>query len=577
AANLHSSATMIKPLAAAVCTVFGISYSYYYFTNLTRHLTNIFRGANPESTEQIAVPPLAASAPGEEANEEEIEQNGHNSPAVVTPQPERPEPVLLNEEHEQTVSSEMPCQTQGELFPAQEQEEQLRQVEEPQENGPNITAEPQAELPELQRDIVAVRRKIREDRRGIQDEKNLPQQRGDQQTQNINKQRQAELQETEARIKAREKRLDEEIQIVREKFNVLLQKHNFLQNQIYTSFIMQPAAAGPLFRGASSPQSKDWSPLALFSSSVLMSAQKEEMEEKHLELLSRMVNMENPMMKYTELEHIGCGGFGEVCRALDIATGEEVAIKKINLRGLRTKEVTLNELMVMKRNRSPNLVNYLDSYLLHEELWIVMEYMDGGTLSSIINEIQMSEVEIAAVSRECLQGLDFLHSNLMIHRDVKSCNILLRRDGSVKLADFGLSTLLITDQNQRTSMVGTSWWMAPEIVTHKPYGPKVDIWSFGIVGFEMVEGDVPHGKESSFSARQLIATGGTPQLQQPELLSALLRDFLSCCLQTDEAQRWSAKELLQHEFVTSAKPASSLVPLISLVKRRTDKAMWQSF
>ncbi|NXI30998.1 PAK3 kinase, partial [Sterrhoptilus dennistouni] len=91
-----------------------------------------------------------------------------------------------------------------------------------------------------------------------------------------------------------------------------------------------------------------------------------------------------------------------------------------------------------------------------------------------------------------LQGLDFLHSNLMIHRDVKSCNILLRRDGSVKLADFGLSTHLITDQNQRTSMVGTSWWMAPEIVTHKPYGPKVDIWSFGIVGFEMVEGDVPH-------------------------------------------------------------------------------------
>ncbi|NXI30999.1 PAK1 kinase, partial [Sterrhoptilus dennistouni] len=77
-----------------------------------------------------------------------------------------------------------------------------------------------------------------------------------------------------------------------------------------------------------------------------------------------------------------------------------VAIKKINLRGLRNKEVTVNELMVMKKNRSPNLVSYLDSYLLHEELWIVMEYMDGGTLSSIINEIQMSEVEIAAVSRE---------------------------------------------------------------------------------------------------------------------------------------------------------------------------------
>ncbi|NWT62417.1 PAK3 kinase, partial [Erythrocercus mccallii] len=127
------------------------------------------------------------------------------------------------------------------------------------------------------------------------------------------------------------------------------------------------------------------------------------------------------------------------------------------------------------------------SYLVDDQLWLVMEYMDGGTLRDVISVTHMSEGEIAAVSRECLQGLDFLHSNLTIHRDVKSCNILLRRDGSVKLADFGLSAQLIHQQNQRTSMAGTSWWMAPEVVMRKPYGPKVDIWSFGIVGIEMVE------------------------------------------------------------------------------------------
>ncbi|NXE02173.1 PAK3 kinase, partial [Chaetorhynchus papuensis] len=131
------------------------------------------------------------------------------------------------------------------------------------------------------------------------------------------------------------------------------------------------------------------------------------------------------------------------------------------------------------------------SYLVVDELWLVMEYMDGGSLTDVISNTYMTEVEMAAVSRECLQGLDFLHSNLVIHRDVKSCNILLRTDGSVKLADFGLSAQLTPEQNQRSSVVGTYWWMAPEVVTGQPYGPKVDIWSLGIVGIEMAEQEVP--------------------------------------------------------------------------------------
>ncbi|NXV54701.1 PAK3 kinase, partial [Molothrus ater] len=91
-----------------------------------------------------------------------------------------------------------------------------------------------------------------------------------------------------------------------------------------------------------------------------------------------------------------------------------------------------------------------------------------------------------------LQGLYFLHSNDVIHRDVKSRNILLRTDGSVKLADFGLSAQLTPEQNRRCSVVGTTWWMAPEVVMHQPYGPKVDVWSFGIVGIEMVEQEPPY-------------------------------------------------------------------------------------
>ncbi|XP_053860355.1 serine/threonine-protein kinase PAK 3-like [Vidua macroura] len=113
--------------------------------------------------------------------------------------------------------------------------------------------------------------------------------------------------------------------------------------------------------------------------------------------------------------------------------------------------------------------------------------------------------------------------------------------------------------------------MAPEVATGQPCGPKVDIWSLGIVGIEMVEREVPYQYETPVSAQLLIARGGRPKLRQPNRCSSCLRDFLSCCLQTDEARRWSAKKLLQHPFVTSAKPASTLVPLINSVKKEKKK------
>ncbi|XP_053858597.1 serine/threonine-protein kinase PAK 3-like isoform X2 [Vidua macroura] len=204
--------------------------------------------------------------------------------------------------------------------------------------------------------------------------------------------------------------------------------------QIYKGFVTKPAAATAWSKGAFAPQPEKRSRGGLFISSAdPAAAQQQEIKDDSLELLRKIVNMENPVMKYTELEYIGRGTFGDVCRALDNATGEQVAIKKINLQGPRKKELKVNELMLMKTNKNPNLVNYLDSYLVDGQLWLVMEYMDGGTLSDVISETYLSEDEMAAISRECLQGLDFLHSNHVIHRDVKSSNILLRTDGSVKL------------------------------------------------------------------------------------------------------------------------------------------------
>lgn len=289
-------------------------------------------------------------------------------------------------------------------------------------------------------------------------------------------------------------------------------------------------------------------------------------DEEIMAKLRTIVTVGDPKKKYTKFEKIGQGASGVVFTALEIATGNEVAIKQMNLSQQPKKELIINEILVMRENKHPNIVNYVDSYLVGEELWVVMEFLAGGSLTDVVTETCMDEGQIASVSRECLQALDFLHGNGVIHRDIKSDNILLGLEGSVKLTDFGFCATITPEQNKRSTMVGTPYWMAPEVVTRKQYGPKVDIWSLGIMAIEMIEGEPPYLNENPLRALYLIATNGTPELQHPERLSRTFREFLNKTLEMDVDKRPSARELLMHPFLRCAKPLASLQPLIMAAK-----------
>eukprot|EP00043_Microstomoeca_roanoka_P007060 m.68285 g.68285 ORF g.68285 m.68285 type:complete len:480 (-) comp13676_c0_seq1:434-1873(-) len=291
-------------------------------------------------------------------------------------------------------------------------------------------------------------------------------------------------------------------------------------------------------------------------------------DEEVLSRLREIVSPGNPKERYQDLKKIGQGASGSVYTAVDTQSGNIVAIKSMNLSQQPKKELIINEIIVMREYNQENIVNFIESYLVSDdELWVVMEYLAGGSLTDVVTETILNEGQIAAICKECLKALEYLHARSVIHRDIKSDNILMGMNGAVKLTDFGFCAQLASEHQKRSTMVGTPYWMAPEVVTRKQYGPKVDIWSLGIMAIEMVEGEPPYLNENPLRALYLIATNGTPELQHPEQLSDVFKDFLSQCLEMSVEKRATASELLQHDFLKKAAPLPTLVPLIKAAKQ----------
>ncbi|KAJ3761275.1 kinase-like domain-containing protein [Lentinula raphanica] len=286
-------------------------------------------------------------------------------------------------------------------------------------------------------------------------------------------------------------------------------------------------------------------------------------EVQIMEKLRSVVSDEDPKTLYSKIKKVGQGASGHVYVAKTLATGRKVAIKEMDLSHQPRKELIVNEILVMQESQHPNIVNFLNSYLVKSnELWVVMEYMEGGALTDIIENNTLEEDQISSISLETCKGLTHLHSQHIIHRDIKSDNVLLDSHGRVKITDFGFCAKLTDQKSKRATMVGTPYWMAPEVVKQKEYGAKVDIWSLGIMAIEMIENEPPYLDEEPLKALYLIATNGTPTLKKPESLSRELKSFLAVCLCVDVASRATASELLEHEFLKKACALSGLAPLL---------------
>lgn len=282
--------------------------------------------------------------------------------------------------------------------------------------------------------------------------------------------------------------------------------------------------------------------------------------------MTPLANRFDPAQLFSKQERIGKGSFGEVFKAIEKRTGRVVAIKVIDLEEIEDEiEDTQKEIIVLGECRSRYVTQYYGSYLKGTELWIIMEYLSGGSALDVIKTVTLEEPNIAIIIREILKGLDYLHSQGKLHRDIKAANVLFNDNGDVKLADFGVAGQLTHTVSKRMTFVGTPFWMAPEVISHQAYDTKADIWSLGITAIELAHGEPPLAHLDPMRVLLQIPKNDPPALNGK--FSENFQDFVKNCLAKKPENRHSAQALLQHPFVRGARKNTNLASVINKYKR----------
>lgn len=260
---------------------------------------------------------------------------------------------------------------------------------------------------------------------------------------------------------------------------------------------------------------------------------------------------------------LGEGSYGSVYKALHKESGQVLAIKQVPV-DTDLQEI-IKEISIMQQCDSPYVVKYYGSYFKNTDLWIVMEYCGAGSVSDImrLRKKTLSEDEIATILCDTLKGLEYLHLRRKIHRDIKAGNILLNTEGHAKLADFGVAGQLTDTMAKRNTVIGTPFWMAPEVIQEIGYDCVADMWSLGITALEMAEGKPPYGDIHPMRAIFMIPTKPPPSFREPDQWSPEFIDFVSRCLVKNPEERATASEMLQHEFIGNARPPGILSSMIA--------------